>query len=259
MNQGRFWPTLNAFDDKSTLLQVMAWWRQTTSHYVSQCPRTTWTMSPYGVTRPWWVNVSSLQNKCQTAYPDRLNLGRSGKLSFFIIYKFWQNCASVRQVSDLILKTVHQGQVTHILIIICISKLSYHWFISVQSHCLNKWWLNNYDLLIIIPQKQCSQKTFIVHQTFVWWAAYSIQICEISHQTFGPSHRKCLMCPTIFVNIAKTHWGPDKMATFFFCNLTSTFPNSFSCVQKIVIFWFKFHWNLLSGFQSWQLNKPVQV
>ena len=25
--------------------------------------------------------------------------------SFFIIYKFWQNCASVRQVSDLILKT----------------------------------------------------------------------------------------------------------------------------------------------------------
>ena len=34
------------------------------------------------------------------------HLGRSGKLSFFIIYKFWQNCASVRQVSDLILKTV---------------------------------------------------------------------------------------------------------------------------------------------------------
>ena len=47
----------------------------------------------------------SLQNKCRTADPDRQNLGRSGKLSFFIIYKFWQNCASVRQVSDLILKT----------------------------------------------------------------------------------------------------------------------------------------------------------
>ena len=49
---------------------------------------------------------SSLQNKCRTADIDRQNLGRSGKLSFFIIYKFWQNCASVRQVSDLILKTV---------------------------------------------------------------------------------------------------------------------------------------------------------
>ena len=29
---------------------------------------------------------------------------------------------------------------------------------------------------------------------------YSIQICEISHQTFGPSHRKCPMCPMIFMN-----------------------------------------------------------
>ena len=29
---------------------------------------------------------------------------------------------------------------------------------------------------------------------------YSIQICEISHQTFGPGHRKYLMCPMIFVN-----------------------------------------------------------
>ena len=29
---------------------------------------------------------------------------------------------------------------------------------------------------------------------------YSIQICEISHQTFGPSHQKCPTCPMIFVN-----------------------------------------------------------
>ena len=45
------------------------------------------------------------KNKCQTVDPDRQNLGWSGMLSFFIIYKFWQNCASVRQVSDIILKT----------------------------------------------------------------------------------------------------------------------------------------------------------
>ena len=31
---------------------------------------------------------------------------------------------------------------------------------------------------------------------------YSIQICEISHQIFGPSHQKCLTCPMIFVNTA---------------------------------------------------------
>ena len=46
--------TLYYSDDKSTLVQVMAWCRQTTSHYLGQCwPRS---MSPNGVTRPQWVN-----------------------------------------------------------------------------------------------------------------------------------------------------------------------------------------------------------
>ena len=44
---------LDLTDDKSTLVQVMAWCRQATSHYLSQC----WPRSPlpYGVTRPRWV------------------------------------------------------------------------------------------------------------------------------------------------------------------------------------------------------------
>ena len=48
------WMSLDLTDDKSTLVQVMAWCRQATSHYLSQC----WpsSMSPYGVTRPQWVN-----------------------------------------------------------------------------------------------------------------------------------------------------------------------------------------------------------
>ena len=41
-------------DDKSTLVQVMAWCRQAPSHYLSQCcPRS---LSPYRITRPQWVN-----------------------------------------------------------------------------------------------------------------------------------------------------------------------------------------------------------
>ena len=50
------WMPWDLTDDKSTLVQVMAWCRQATSHYLSQC----WpsSMSPYGVTRPQWVNVS---------------------------------------------------------------------------------------------------------------------------------------------------------------------------------------------------------
>ena len=44
----------NPFNEKSTLVQVMAWCRQATSHYLIQCwPRF---MSPYSVTRPQWVN-----------------------------------------------------------------------------------------------------------------------------------------------------------------------------------------------------------
>ena len=44
---------LDLTDDKSTLVQVMAWCRQATSHYLSQCwPRS---MSPNGVTRPQCV------------------------------------------------------------------------------------------------------------------------------------------------------------------------------------------------------------
>ena len=41
-------------DEKSTLVQTMAWCRQAISHKLSQC----WPsfLSPYGVTRPQWVN-----------------------------------------------------------------------------------------------------------------------------------------------------------------------------------------------------------
>ena len=46
--------SLDFTDDKSTLVQVMAWCRQATSHYLSQCwPRS---MSYYGVIRRQWVN-----------------------------------------------------------------------------------------------------------------------------------------------------------------------------------------------------------
>ena len=45
--------SLDLTEDKSTLVQVMAWCRQATSHYLSQCwPRS---LPPYGVTRPRWV------------------------------------------------------------------------------------------------------------------------------------------------------------------------------------------------------------
>ena len=54
------WMPLDLTDGKSTLVQVMAWCRQATSHYLSQCwPRS---MSPNGVTRPQWVKPQQNAN-----------------------------------------------------------------------------------------------------------------------------------------------------------------------------------------------------
>ena len=51
------WKSLDFTDDQSTLVQVMAWCRQATSHYLSQCwPRS---LSPSDVTRPQWFNNHS--------------------------------------------------------------------------------------------------------------------------------------------------------------------------------------------------------
>ena len=56
------WMALDLTDDQSTLVQVMAWCRQATSHYLSQCwPRS---MSPNGVTRPQWVKMTMLGQFC---------------------------------------------------------------------------------------------------------------------------------------------------------------------------------------------------
>ena len=64
------WMSQDFTDDKSTLVQVMAWCREATSHYLSQCwPRS---MSPYGVTRPQWVN-SLDAGKCGSNFKSEIS------------------------------------------------------------------------------------------------------------------------------------------------------------------------------------------
>ena len=61
------WIPQNTFDDKSTLVQVMAWCRQAPSHYLSQCwPRS---MPPYDVTRPQWVKIVDQSFQLETLWP----------------------------------------------------------------------------------------------------------------------------------------------------------------------------------------------
>ena len=53
------WMPQNLMSEKSTLVQVMAWCRQATSHYLDQCcPRS---LMPYGIISPWWVNVEKVR------------------------------------------------------------------------------------------------------------------------------------------------------------------------------------------------------
>ena len=55
-DNGLGWMLQDLTDDKSTLVQEMAWCRQATSYYLNHCwPRSP---TPYGVTRPQWVNSS---------------------------------------------------------------------------------------------------------------------------------------------------------------------------------------------------------
>ena len=66
------WMSLHLTDDKSTLVQVMAWCHQATSHYLSQWwPRS---LSPNGITRPqlvktqtiFWIIVISWSGICSS-------------------------------------------------------------------------------------------------------------------------------------------------------------------------------------------------
>ena len=66
------WMSLDHIYGKSTLVQVMAWCRQATSHYLSQCwPRS---QSPYGVTRPQWadeLNQNPVNSPVQTNWTTK--------------------------------------------------------------------------------------------------------------------------------------------------------------------------------------------
>ena len=67
------WMSVDFTDDQSTLVQVMAWCRQATSHYLGQCwPRS---LMPYGVTRPQFAkkktHSNSISQRCVYPHCER--------------------------------------------------------------------------------------------------------------------------------------------------------------------------------------------
>ena len=68
------WMPTDLTDGKSTLVQIMAWCRQATSHYLSQC----WpiSVSPYGVIRPQWVNTDLITLSWMLSNGNTINLNQ---------------------------------------------------------------------------------------------------------------------------------------------------------------------------------------
>ena len=118
------WMPQHFTDDKSIMVQVMAWCRQATSHYLSQCwPRS---LSPYGAARPQWVK---------------------GKQTV----KTWNiSCRLTSQILKVgywYLSTFKGGRsgLTHwgLVILLCVSQHDHHWSrkcidsFSVPNHNFN--------------------------------------------------------------------------------------------------------------------------
>ena len=77
------WMPQDLINDKLTLVQVMAWCHQATSHYLSQCRSRS--ISPYGVTRGQWVN----QIRLVLASQSFLSLSLQTSHFTFKIFSIW--------------------------------------------------------------------------------------------------------------------------------------------------------------------------
>ena len=75
------WVPLNLTDDRSTLVQIMVWCHQATTHYLSQC--WPWSMSPYGVTKPQYVKLVIISHNAVCVW----NHCRLWIIAFFMFFE----------------------------------------------------------------------------------------------------------------------------------------------------------------------------
>ena len=96
------WLPQNLSNEKSTLVQVMAWCRQATSHYQNQCwPRS---LTSYGITRPQWVKGATYlryvySSLLQWPLFNRSPVGRSHTLTLTWSNDQLYNCSPSQLVS----------------------------------------------------------------------------------------------------------------------------------------------------------------
>ena len=101
--------TQNSIADKSTLVQVMVWYHQATSHYLS--PSWLRSLLPYDVTKPQWVNTlgpGKIYPNLQKASSDAFE-----KDSFFLI------------LTQMSMNFVPKGAIDNKSTFICV--MAWHW------------------------------------------------------------------------------------------------------------------------------------
>ena len=135
------WTPQDLTNDKSNLVQVMAWCRQATSHYLSQCwPRS---LSPHGITKPQWVKIYGPKNGayCHFFFQIHTYISVNLRLSLSLGMAPTQICTfctwNLNTPRGLVFVIHHC--LTKIVVVICLRFNQYldhkywlkHWFASV--------------------------------------------------------------------------------------------------------------------------------
>ena len=208
------WMPVDLTDDKSTLVQVMAWCHHATSHYLSQCwPRS---MSPNSVTRPEWVKIT-----CTSTSPTmRLELNGRRRRRRWQWRQWWRQR---RAITD-------SGKGNH---------WQLKWLKKIFDPMFIVWWIN------VLSQTQCiTGGDFHIHSDH---SGHELGQWEKALHSNGSSHWLTLSpyaewslvhlnlssCHTMqnnntFHSFAVTKWGHTLITR---ANLSKQFPTAISIVS----------------------------
>ena len=158
--------------DKSTLVRVMAWCRQATSHYPDQC----WPI-PYGVTRPQWINMS--YNMIQSPMRHYVLISSCKLVCFDII------CNDALNASSLVRHLTSSSLASAIII----------FFFFGSKNCLIQVWWGR--LFKYVSELVRSRRLVICLTDFINWASYFKQwVLYLPFFLFA-----------VFGSTELTHWG----------------------------------------------------
>ena len=146
--------------------------------------------------------------------------------------------------------------------------VSGQWYSISITYTLSTWWYSHYDHLTIrqpwtdawmlmfyfcytVYLKNFHDSSEICPMGFI----NSIEICEISHQTFGPSHRKCPICPMIFMNTgSRSQYNPTSPSSVSATVLRLSIISQISFAIFIAMHTMDSAWTLMLYSAPWYIS-----